>query len=274
MKYKLCFLLISIIIFLLIGCDYVDAEPTRKRRSRGSLSNAARKASDDYTGERVVEEEYKRDKKKHLRHNRDCDNEEENIDADSNVDTEISAESFFVKPYVTNGVMTLNSQTDYMKFGLDFGANLDDCSVVFDIGMGPVNLLSSNKLTSGFKKDMFKLDLNIGMSKPFTSNHTFFGGHFLFGGGLSILSYRFKNSLKVEDFEGDTEKITSDFITGVNIYTGLGGLIFNPEKAKLSLDILAGVILWSDTTFQDFDNDVFDPSAYLMLKLGFLFEIE
>ncbi len=267
------FFLLLIVVFL-IGCDFVDTEPVRKRRSRGGLSGAAKKASDDYSGERVVEEEYKREKKNHHRHHNDCDEDEENETTTSTVDTSLPIESIFIKPYYSNGIMTLNSQTDYMKFGLDFGMNMEKNSVAFDIGMGPVNLLSSNKLTDGFKKDMFKIDLNIGMRKPFTSDHTFLGGHFLFGGGLSILSYRFKNSLKVEDYEGDLETINSDFLTGINIYTGLGGLIFNPEKTKISLDIQAGVILWNETTFQDFENDVFDPSAYLLFKFGPLFEFD
>lgn len=257
-------LFLLLIVVTLIGCDFVETEPVRKRRSRGSLSGAAEKASDDYSEERIVKEKYVVD------HVIDCNTASIMTYSDtSSVKSIEKAEAIYIKPYYTSGVINLRSGTDIMQFGLDIGGTYsENKSIGCDLGIGQLSLLSGHKLSKGFKKDMLLMNASLKYSKAYTPEYTFLGAHYTIGIGPSLLYYKFRNSI----YDDDGDKISSDFVTGVNIFFGLGGLVFNPENIKITADFVGGIHLWNDTTFQDFENDVFKPSPYILFKLGLQFE--
>ncbi|HUU44271.1 MAG TPA: hypothetical protein VM118_00950 [Acidobacteriota bacterium] len=112
--------------------------------------------------------------------------------------------------------------------------------------------------------------LQLGAAVKFftTPQHTFMGQYFVAGLNWTYMGWDYKNPISVGD-----ETIETDWLKGLDLYVGLGWNLIQADPFRLGLEATPGLIFWTGTTSEGFDNDVFDTFYYVRFgvtaQLGF-----
>ena len=92
------------------------------------------------------------------------------------------------------------------------------------------------------------------------------------GLGYTYMRWSYKNPFQAMAYgeygdELGMDTISSDGLSGFELYTGLGLNLVQTEGFQLGAEALPGLIIWGGETSEGFDNDVFDTFYYTKLKI-------
>lgn len=277
----LCLLIIS-------GLILQSCFGTNKNR-RGSLSDAMEESSDEHKGERKVDTEP----------DPDYDEDDDPIDVvDVAVGTAafLSADSMAVDPppthssvYDSNVViedpktpwLTIAGGTGVLKENDFYGLNHFNLAlgtfikgrhyVELAAGFSLAPVQETSLLSESLEDGVYLLQIGLGYKFYVTPKHTFMGFYLCAGLGYAYMRWSYKNPFEAMAYDeyGDElgmETISSDGVSGFEMYTGLGLNVIQTEGFQLGGEVLPGFIAWGGQTSEGFDNDVFDTFYYTKLK--------
>jgi len=260
---------VYLIVLILVGC----AGGGQLRKHRGKLSDGMQKAA----------EEEEKDRKVHTEYSWEYDNEDEpeifimhHEKADD--ENDITIQDVFERTrFVTRFSSGLKKSSDfYGSHDLSFGfsgeiVKRNFWSIFAEVEHSPIQ--STSDLNESLQNGVTILKAGVQWDIHTTGDHTFLGNYFLFGGNIDFMTWEYRNPLIAWDDYGNEEEITSDWLQGMELYTGIGFTILNPYEFQVGLEIVPGIILWGWSTYEGFENDVFDPFPYLKLRMILNFEI-
>ena len=266
---KILFLLIFGLIFL-INCSSLS-----RHNRRGKLSDAMEKASDENTGSRKTETEFKPDYENNIIY------DDRNYTHKKEIKPPFIA---FPAPDAPNNFLWISAKggTGIQRSNDFFGLNHLSIStggycarqslLQISAGIGWSPLQKTSKLNQSIKNGITLLNIGLEYKKFTTPHYTFLGQYFLFGMNYNVMYWRYKNPIKADvyDYWGNvlyTEYIRSDWLSGIELFTGIGFNIVQTHNTHLGFEITPGIILWGFHTYEGFDNDVFDPFLYVKFKL-------
>jgi hypothetical protein len=253
---------------------------TNKNR-RGKLSDAMEEASDEHESERKVDTQP------------DPDDEDDDyiIGIVSEPDAFVETDSAYYEPPPEQVVdiveekrtiwLTLAGGTGLLKeedfyglnhFNLALGAFFAErhyLELLACIGSAPIQ--ETSLLSESLDSGVLLLQLGAGYKFYMTPPHTFMGFYFTGGLGYAYMRWSYKNPFEAMAYDeyGDElgmETISSDGVSGFELYAGIGLNVVQTEGFQLGGEVLPGLIAWGGETSEGFDNDVFDTFYYTKLK--------
>ena len=272
----LCLLIVS---GLILG----SCSGTQKHR-RGKLSDAMEKSSDEHEGERKVDTQPDPE---------DEDDEGEFVvgivsetsayvttDSSSVNSTEFQSVDFIEERKrswftIAGGTGLLREEDFYgfNHFNLALGAFFAErhyLELLAGIGSAPVQ--ETSLLSESLDDCVLLLNLGAGYKYYTTPRHTFMGLYICAGLGYAYMRWSYKNPFEAMAYdeygnELGMETISSDGVSGFELYAGLGLNIVQTEGFQFGGEVLPGFIAWGGETSEGFDNDVFDTFYYTKLKV-------
>ncbi|MFZ4621789.1 MAG: hypothetical protein ACOYNS_14605 [Bacteroidota bacterium] len=193
------------------------------------------------------------------------------------MDSSETIQSFSVGLNASSGFLSSNEFYGMTSFGLNVSGELEQ-GVIGEIGadMTFAPLQRTSKLSHSIEDGIVLFDLNFQLRFPTTPEYTFIGQYFLLGGGVNIMLWSYKNPIKAPVYSADGslrgyDQIDSDQLNGINLFTGIGFDLTQSLPVHLIIEVKPGVIIWTGTTTEGFDNDIFANFAYLQVgvKLNF-----
>lgn len=127
-------------------------------------------------------------------------------------------------------------------------------------GLGWAQVDKSEDLDAAINDGITILSFGLRYKYFTTPTYTFLGHYITMGAGYTRMFWRYRNEIEVDD-----RTIGSDSIEGLEVFAGMGLHLAQTRHFQFGLEVLPGAIIWSPTTTEGFDNDVF--SNPLMLKL-------
>lgn len=240
--------------------------------SRGKLSDAMEKASDDNEGDRTVE----------------TDPEEE--------------DDFFVEEtplyYATDdssksaySLQIDNSEDGTSSFfGISGGSGLisgdfrsiNNVNIRFGFGQARLYgliyggaywapITAESKTGRSIESPMRMLKVGFEVHFYTTPEWTFIGNRLIGGFNIGIAQWSYSNDIRT-DSDGFTESISGDMITQFELYIGTGINIAQTKYFNIGFYVLPGVLLFDDQTNEGFENDYFDPEAFLRFGINIDFK--
>ena len=274
-----CFLVMILILSTMQGCS--------SSNRRGKLSDAVGKAKDGEKDRKV---------KTSPRYN-------DPGDEDSEIDEEIVIDS------VGNDNDNLHHRKYYKytsdsktvsdgRFGLAYGSgaminrdfyglnsfsfSLEGFSGIktrldLKAGFGYAPIQQTSKLNESLSDGVVQLFAGFQYNSFTTPQYTFMGQYFFGGFNLVLMIWNYRNPVLADVYDeyGNvlyTESITSDALVGFDLHGGLGWNVAQTKTVNLGIELDLGVTLWSWTTKEGFDNDVFESFKYA--KLNFMVKIK
>lgn len=302
----LCFLLGFII---LSGCTASDSSTHR----RGRLSDAVEAASDQNSGERNVNAEFRppsdqdgseersflpishsdgtADASGDISDSLNTSATDDSVrrssrmslrDADYHSGKEDSLLSENEREYALGltaggGFLSSNDFIDIRNVGISLSTTFDeDLIAVFGAQFTVAPVKRNSLLSHSIDDDVFMLGVNVQFNIPMTPQHTFVGQYLFIGGGTEILFWNYKNPFTAPVYTSGgvlngQETISSDRLNGVDLFTGIGFDLSQTAPVHLIIELRPGVLLWSGTTAEGFENDIFDHAAYVQLRIKLSF---
>jgi hypothetical protein len=204
---------------------------------------------------------------------RNDDNEQSTRQEDSSG----TEQSFSVGVNASSGFLSSNEFYGMTSFGLNISGELEQ-GVFGEFGadMTFAPLQRTSMLSRSIEDGVILFDLNFQIRFPTTPEYTFVGQYFLLGGGANIMLWNYKNPIESPVYAADGtlrgyEQIEADQLSGLNLFTGIGFDLTQALPVHLIIEVKPGVIIWTGTTSEGFDNDIFANFAYLQIgvKLNF-----
>lgn len=266
----LCLLIVS-------GLILQSCFGTSKHR-RGKLSDAMEEASDEHKGKRKVDTqpdpEYEDDEPEYVV---GVVSEPAALAAaDSlSVDSAIVIQGRKLNWFTLAGGTGLLKEDDFFglnHFNLAIGTYLEErhyLELAAGISWAPVQ--ETSLLSESLDGGVTLLQLGLGYKYYTTPRHTFMGLYLCAGLGYTYMRWSYKNPFEAMTYDeyGNAlgmETISSDGLSGFEIYAGLGLNFVQTEEFQLGAEALPGLIAWGGETSEGFDNDVFDTFYYTKLK--------
>jgi hypothetical protein len=271
----LCLLIVS-------GLILQSCFGTSKNR-RGKLSDAMEEASDEHKGKRKVDTQP------------DPDDEDDEPDyvigvvsepaalvaTDSLSVDSLSVDSATVIQGRNPNWFTLAGGTGLLReddfYGLNhinlalgsYPAERHYVELIAGFSWAPVQ--ETSLLNESLDGGVYLLQLGLGYKYYTTPPHTFMGFYLCGGLGYTYMRWSYKNPFEAMAYDeyGDAlgmETISSDGLSGFEIYVGLGLNVVQTDGFQLGGEVLPGLIAWGGETSEGFDNDVFDTFYYTKLK--------
>ena len=194
------------------------------------------------------------------------------------VDSSETIQSFNIGVNASSGFLSSNEFYGMTSFGLNISGELEQ-GVIGEFGadMTFAPLQRTSMLSHSIEDGVILFDLNFQLRFPTTPEYTFVGQYFLLGGGANIMLWNYKYPIEAPVYSADGslrgyEKIEADKLSGLTLFTGIGFDLTQTLPVHLILEIKPGVIIWTGTTSEGFDNDIFANFAYLQLGLKLNFD--
>jgi hypothetical protein len=278
-KYLFCNLQGMLVLCLLIvsGLILQSCFGTSKHRG-GKLSDAMEEASDEHEGERKVDTqpdpEYEDDEPEHVV---GVVSEPAALAADDS----LSVDSAIVFPGRKLNWFTIGGGTGLLKednffglnhFNLAIGAYLEERHYLeLTAGVSSAPVQETSLLSESLDGGVILLQLGLGYKFYTTPLHTFMGLYLCAGLGYTYMRWSYKNPFEAMTYDeyGNAlgmETISSDGLSGFELYAGLGLNLVQTEGFQLGAEVLPGLIAWGGESSEGFDNDVFDTFYYTKLK--------
>jgi hypothetical protein len=274
-------LLLSLLI--LSGLVLQGCFGTSKNR-RGKLSDAMEEASDEHEGERRVDTQP------------DPDDEDDDeiyiVDVVSEPDGYVETDSAYYEPSpeqevdiiedTKNTWLTIAGGTGLLReedfyglnhFNLALGTYLEERHYLeLYAGLGSAPIQETSLLNESLDDGIVLFQLGLGYKFYTTPQHTFMGVYICAGLGYAYMRWSYKNPFEAMAYdeygnELGMETISSDGVSGFEMYAGLGLNVVQTEKFQLGGEVLPGFIAWGGETSEGFDNDVFNTFYYTKLKI-------
>lgn len=283
LKLGLIFLLLS--AFLIQGCGVSGPR-------RGKLSEAMEKASDNYDGDRTVsstenDEDEDEDEStplfqpstertEYLKNRLETKDDSTNIDQENDIPEDPPLPKK-VKAGVKWGIGYVGNEEfqTINHFHLTIGGYIEERkSLHFSIGLNLIDVNSDHKLSESIKNTIWVGELDLEYRGFITPDYTFFGNYFLAGIGYNLMGWNYRNPIEAVTYDDygnieDTEEITSDALSGGNLYFGTGFNALQIKGFHLGVELVTGVYLWGLYTSQGFENDVYDLAMpYWKMRLN------
>jgi hypothetical protein len=290
----LCLLLIS-------GLILQSCFGTNKNR-RGKLSDAMEESSDEHKGKRKVDTQPDPD----YEDDEDDDTDfvigvasgtaallaEDSLSVDSPdyvstaADSVADASAVVIEGRKQNW-FTLAAGTGVLReedfyglnhFNLAFGGFLTEKNYLeLSAGFSLAPVQETSLLNESLESGVYLLQIGLGYKYYTTPKHTFMGFYLCAGLGYAYMRWSYKNPFQAMAYDeyGDElgmETISSDGVSGFELYTGLGLNVVQTEGFQLGAEVLPGLIAWGGETSEGFDNDVFDAFYYTKLRFFVRFE--
>lgn len=104
-----------------------------------------------------------------------------------------------------------------------------------------------------------------------TPSYTFMGPYLLGGLNFSHMTWDYRKAITANTYDNygnviRSDRITNDGLSGLDMFVGAGFHLFQFSGLHIGAEITPGLILWSNTTSEGFDNDVFNTFFYLKLR--------
>ncbi len=100
-----------------------------------------------------------------------------------------------------------------------------------------------------------------------TSDHTLMGIYLLGGIRWGLMSWSYTNGIEIPNEDGGIDTISSDMVEMWTYFAGLGISLLQTKVVHLGACATAGFRASKDTTFEDFDNNVFKDVGETRLSL-------
>jgi hypothetical protein len=275
-------------LLLVAGLILQSCFGTSKNR-RGKLSDAMEESSDEHEGERKVDtqpdpddedyddEYYEDDYVVGVVSEPDSYVETDPSDADSTAFLSVDFIEGRRQTWLTvaGGTGLLREEEFYglNHFNLALGTFVAEkhyLELLAGIGSAPVQ--ETSLLNESLDGGVLLLQLGAGYQYYLTPTHTFMGLYLRAGLGYAYMRWSYKNpfaAMAYDDYGNELglETISSDGVSGFELYAGLGLNVVQTEGFQLGGEVLPGLIAWGGETSEGFDNDVFNTFYYTKLKV-------
>ncbi len=293
MKTRLNYL--QLLIMLISSITFIHCS-TASHTSRGSLSEAMEKASDEHEGDRAIETEadvydqYLEDEYNDFQETRNFANNEERKNEIKHTPNPPSPPQHFDpeedKEYNTgylglkigSGLLNSGDYTGIQNVNLYIAGHINKktlLKIYLEYAWSPVS--HTNQYAYSIKNSVRIISAGIEVKAYTTPPHTFMGLNMFLGVSFKNFMYwKYKNPIIIEEtINGgyiDRDRITWDILSGNELYIGIGVNIAQFYDVNLGGYISPGLIFWDADTFHDFDNDVF--KTFLYIKFGLVIEFK
>lgn len=281
LKINTGFLFYSFILFLICGLLMCSCTSTSSHR-RGKLSDAMEKASDDDKEDRVVDTEPDPDDDYYD----DEDTDDVFIDptqpvyiisddsslADSNV-VLLAPRTTWLTMAGGSGLLKKDDFYGLNHFNLALGVFVRQQHYLeLTAGFGWAPVQEASLLNEALDGGIFLIHLGGAYRYYFTPSHTFMGFYLCAGMGYAYMHWSYKYPFEAMEYDeyGDElgmDTISSDGLSGFELYTGLGINLVQSKQFQFGAEALPGMILWGGSTSEGFDNDVIDNLYYTKFKI-------
>lgn len=270
-------------MLIIFGLILQSCFGTSKNR-RGKLSDAIEESSDEHKGKRKVETQpdpdYEEDEPDYVVgvvSETEALVEDDSLSADSvPVDSAIIIQRRSQDWFTVAGGTGLLKQDDF--FGLNhfnlaigtFPAEKHYLELAAGFSWAPVQ--ETSLLSQSLDGGVILFHIGLGYNYYFTPEHTFMGIYLCAGLGYAYMRWSYKNPFEAMAYDENgnelgMETISSDGLSGFELYTGFGLNLVQTEGFQFGAKVLPGLIAWGGETSEGFDNDVFDTFYYTKLKL-------
>ncbi|MBI3004277.1 MAG: hypothetical protein HYY49_02540 [Ignavibacteriales bacterium] len=272
---KNCFLS-SFVLFMVFFTGCAGSDETR----RGSLGDAMDKASDENKGRRKVQTEpaYPPPEPEVIVESGAVHYDISDATSNDREDNPTLAqdEKSSISPWlglkIGGGSLKAKDFNSIGELGLTLGTYIDSHFYVELWGyLGGSSLTETSSLVKSVKDGVGFAGIGVEGKYFLTPSHTFLGPYGLAGISFFGMSWDYKNPIvadKYDDFGNviGPETIYRDDLSGLDLFVGVGFHVAQFSWAQLGGEITSGVMLWSSTTGEGFDNDIFDPFTYVKLR--------
>jgi hypothetical protein len=169
--------------------------------------------------------------------------------------------------------LSSNDFTGMTTLGLNVSMGLEE-NVVAEFGaeMSFAPLKRTGKLSHSVDDGVLIFGLNFQILFPSTPRYTVIGQYFFLGAGTNTMLWTYKNPITAPVYTSGGavsghETITSDMMNGIDLFTGIGFDLSQTFPVHLIVEVRPGVIIWTGTTAEGFENDIFANTAYLQFRL-------
>jgi hypothetical protein len=177
--------------------------------------------------------------------------------------------------------LTLAGGTGVMKSSDFYGLNHVTIALgTFPAGRHYIELLAgvswapvqeTSTLSESLDGGISMVHLGLGYQYHTSPKHTFMSLYICAGLSYTYMWWSYKNPFEAMEYDEygnpiGMETISSDGLSGFEIYIGLGANLVQTENFNLGAEVLPGLIAWLGETSEGFDNDVFDTFTYTRFK--------
>lgn len=200
--------------------------------------------------------------------------------SNTGVQDESSNRSPAVGLTAASGFLSSNEFYGMSTFGISLHTPVEDgitAEFGAEIAFAPLQRTSS--LSHSIDDGVLLLEASVQFHLPVTPEHTFIGQYLFAGAGANVMLWTYKNPIKAPVYSHmgtltGYETITSDQLGGVDLFTGIGLDLTQTLPFHLAAEFRPGVVLWTGTTSEGFDNDLFANFAYVQFRIKVTFETE
>lgn len=262
---KIC---IFLAVLLTVSCMTAPSSSGTGRQSRGSLSSAMDKAKKSEPSERKtapVQKERREYQKEKNRDNDWLDISENERKAPEGRD--LNSETIINYVAVEGGYSSLHFGPVSSRYNSNIvmGASGEQIAALMKLGISYVPVTNESEIygsINGLMGFSMGWELRGYVLKETQWNILLQSG---LNGRLDTFNYANPLYTDVYDERGnymETERITTDALAAVTLYTGTGVIYRGMEGVELSLDANVGITSWHSSTEAGFDNDVFPLMPY------------
>lgn len=244
--------------------------------NRGKLSDAIEKASDDYPGERRTETfeviPVSVDTSTVVASVGDPGKPQPaaEVTTDSIDEFEATPPSrhLWVGLNVAGGAVSSTDLYGLQSGSLSIGGYIDRTKWLdFRLAYSHAPIQQTSELSQSLKGGVDILSLGADLKQFFTHPYTFIGAYFFGGASLQVMLWNYRNPIQVPTYRG-YETISSDGQTGFDVHVGAGLVVGQSEPVHLTIELIPGLHVWAFRTFQGFENDIFGPLPYLIMRIS------
>jgi hypothetical protein len=270
--YRVLAIVMLLVLFILIQACSIGYRP-----SRGRLSDAMEKASDNNKGSRKTEvpDDENNDHLSVIFYPFKEDVVEEGP-SDGNGDARTSESPMHdpengkneIYPIGGSGGVGLLKSDDFSEMiytDVSFGWLENDSWLELYIGAAWAGVDHASELDASLDSGITLFNFGFDYKKKISANPKWDTPYFLFGAAYQWMSWGYENAITTAD--GDT--IKDDSLDGLEIHAGFGKNLTKTNGSNFGIEVIPAVIFWSPQTKEGFENDVFDP--FFMLKIQAVF---
>lgn len=236
------------------------------RRSRGKLSQVMEKSSDKYEGERNVSStprsyESRRDDDEFYLARKSPEAESNRVENFSKSSSPAAVRvSFSGGP----GLIAAKNFGKYFDGKVSIASLSEDKRSCFGLyaALGSVSIAEKSEIFDSLDNNVLMYSLGAEYKYYTTPPNAFLGNYIILGGGFNGILWSYKNSVTIDD----DEVLSADSLGGIELFVGMGFNYFQVKGLHLGVEVLPTLVIWSDITSQGFDNDIFDPAAFIKLR--------
>ncbi len=200
--------------------------------------------------------------------------------SNTGIQDETSIQSPAIGLTAASGFLSSNEFYGMSTFGISLLTPVEDGIMAefgAEIAIAPLQRTST--LSHSIDDGVLLLEASVQFRLPMSPEHTFIGQYLFAGAGANVMLWTYKNPIQAPVYSPmgtltGYETITSDQLGGVDLFTGIGLDLTQTLPFHLTAEFRPGVVLWTGTTTEGFDNDLFANFAYVQFRIKVTFDTE